>query len=126
MRKTIKLFGLLMLCISFALTSCGGDDDEPDGSGMDHDGCLEGEWVSYTGKSDLYEYLYFDSDDGTGIEGWYESDIDYVDEDNDFTWYTVDDEYLYIDGSRYEYWCDGSELELTTPKGQTKTYYAKD
>lgn len=39
MRKTIKLFGLLMLCMSFALTSCGGDDDDkdaPDNPGIDN------------------------------------------------------------------------------------------
>lgn len=118
------------IAISASLTACGDDDDdnEPgtENGQRDHDGCLEGEWISYSGTSDLYKYLYFDSDDGTGIEGWYESYIDSVDEDTDFTWYTVDDKYLFIDGVKYTYWCDGTELELTSPKGREETYYAKD
>lgn len=118
------------VAISASLTACGDDDDdnEPgtENGQQDHDGCLEGEWISYSGASDLYKYLYFDSDDGTGIEGWYESYIDSVDEDTDFTWYTVDDKYLFIDGVKYTYWCDGTELELTSPKGREETYYAKD
>ncbi len=116
------------VAISASLTACGDDDDNEPGGGNgngEHDGCLTGEWISYTGASDLYQYFYFDSD-GTGIEGWYESNIDGVDEDNEFSWYTVDDKYLYIDGTKYDYWCDGSELEITSPKGHTTTYYPLD
>ena len=34
-----------------------------------------------------------------------------------------DDEYLFIDGKKYRYWCDGSTLDIDFPKG-TKTYHA--
>ena len=40
--------------------------------------------------------------------------------DDDIKWYTVDDKYLYIDGTKYAYSCDGSSLRIGN-----KTYYEK-
>lgn len=117
---------LLVAAISLSATvaACGDDDDEPgeeSGSG-EHDRSICGEWVSPTHEY-LYDYYYFDGD-GTGIHGSYEPDIDWVNEDDDITWHTVDDKYLYIDGAKYEYRCDGSELEIQFKSG-TRIYYEK-
>ena len=67
----------------------------------------------------VHDYYSFYSD-GTGIHGSYESDIDWVNEDDDIKWYTVDNEYLYINGAKYVYSCDGSSLRIGN-----KTYYEK-
>lgn len=63
-------------------------------------------------------------DDGTGISGTWESDIDWVNEDEDFVWYTVDKKYLFIDGSRYKYSCVNDILEIEYPK-KTRRYRVK-
>ena len=90
----------LFAIVGALFTGCSSDDDE-DLSTKEHD------------------YYSFYSD-GTGIHGSYESDIDWVNEDDDIKWYTVDDKYLYIDGTKYAYSCDGSSLRIGN-----KTYYEK-
>lgn len=54
----------------------------------------------------------------------YESNIDWINEDDEIRWHTRNREYLYIDGAKYEYSCDGSTLEIKM-KGKTKRYYKK-
>ena len=98
---------MLCLAASIGFASCG-DDDEPENK--KHDATLYGEWVSTSGRY-VHDYYSFYSD-GTGIHGSYESDIDWVNEDEDITWYTVDDEVLYIDGRPHSYDCDGSSLRI--------------
>ena len=103
-----------MLLISFMsalLVSCSSDDDDSS-SNKEHDASLYGEWVA----NDYYSFY----SDGTGIHGSYESDIDWVNEDDDIKWYTVNNEYLYINGAKYNYSCDGSSLYIGN-----KTYYEK-
>lgn len=112
----------LLACCT--LTSCSDDDDngkkEPENA--EHDTALLGEWIETDGSNYIHRYLAFYSD-GTGTSGIYESDIEWVDEDDDFHWYTIDDEYLYMDGSKYEYDCYGSTLELTYPSGKTVYFH---
>ena len=73
-------------------------DDEPDPAEREHDSNLIGEWIEYGGKFKyIADYYYFYSD-GTCLHGNYERDIDCVDEDDEYEWYTVDNKYLYIDG----------------------------
>lgn len=99
------------------------EDEEGSGSGnREYHSSLFGEWIEEDGGY-VYDYYSFYSD-GTGIHGSYEWDIDWVNEDEDIEWYTVDKEYLYIDGTRYRYWCDGSTLEIEI-KGEIRTYYEK-
>lgn len=85
----------------------------------EYDASLYGEWVANDGKKYVHDYYSFNSD-GTGIHGSYESDIDWVNEEDDIKWYTVDNEYLYINGAKYYYSCDGSTLRIGN-----KTYYEK-
>lgn len=80
------------------------DSRNVDSENIGHDSHLYGEWVEDDG-SYVWAYYSFYRDD-TGIEGSYEPDIDFVNEDSDIEWYTVDDELLYIDGAPYEYWCE--------------------
>ena len=114
------LFLLALVAFAPSVTSCS-DDDEP--SNKDYDASLYGEWVENSGNRYVFDYYDFYSD-GTGIHGSYEPDLDLVNADDDIEWYTVDDEYLYINGARYEYWCDGSSLEINM-NGRTRHYYAK-
>lgn len=104
--------------IGAVFTSCSSDDDD-DVLGKEHDAALCGEWVANDGKKYVHDYYSFYSD-GTGIHGSYESDIDWINEDDEIKWYTADGKYLYINGSRYEYSCDGSSLHFNG-----KYYYEK-
>lgn len=115
--KNFKSYIIAILCgILFISCEAGGD-----ASNKDHDGTLFGEWVEYNdGKTYVHDYYRFYSD-GDGIHGSYESDIDWVNEDDNFKWYTVDDQYLYIDGQKYEYSCNGTNLTIKI-KGRYRTY----
>ena len=116
---------LLAVVFSVGFASCDKDDDEPGGDGSlnkEHDASLYGEWVEDSGNRYVFDYYCFYSD-GTGIHGSYESDIDWVNEDEDIEWYT-EGKYLYIDGAKYEYDCDGSSLEIVI-KGKKRYYYEK-
>lgn len=109
---------LLFTFMSALLVSCSSDDYSS--SNKEHDAHLYGEWVVVNdGKKYVHDYYSFYSDD-TGIHGSYESDIDWVNEEDDIEWYTVDNEYLYINGAKYYYSCDGSTLCIGN-----KTYYEK-
>lgn len=122
MKKLQKLFFLLFVTIiSATLFSCSSDDDD-DYSSKGHDATLYGEWVANDGKYS-HDYYSFYSD-GTGIHGSYESKIDMTHEDEDFKWYTEDCKYLYIDGAKYEYSCDGTSLYIKG-KSTSKTYHEK-
>ncbi len=114
----------MVLSSLFAAAFCTSCSDDEDSGNRDHDGTLFGEWVEMSGNTYVFGYLCFYSD-GTGISGSYESDIDWINEDDDIKWYTVDDKYLYIDGARYEYWCDGSSLEMVSSSGKTRVYREK-
>ncbi|MGN0232310.1 MAG: hypothetical protein ACI4A8_08905, partial [Muribaculaceae bacterium] len=105
--------------MSVNLSSCSDDEDEGD---KDYDATLYGEWVENDGNKYVHDYYCF-YPDGTGIHGSWESDIDWINEDDDIKWYTVDDKYLYIDGYKYEYSCDGSSLVINI-KGKNRYYYA--
>lgn len=119
MKKFFLLSAMLLFSfMSTLLISCSSDDDDSS-SNKEHDACLFGEWVANDGKKYVHDYYSFYSD-GTGIHGSYESDIDWVNEDDDIKWYTVDNEYLYINGTKYVYSCDGSSLRIGN-----KTYYEK-
>lgn len=109
----------IFLVAALALMSC----DNIKLSDREHDATLYGEWVQTDGGIYVHDYYRFYSD-GTGIHGSYESDIDWVNEDEDIKWYTVDDRYLYVDGVKQEYWCNGSELEITK-RGKTRHYREK-
>ena len=109
---------LLFTFMSALLVSCSSDDDDSS-SNKEHDATLFGEWVANDGKKYVHDYYSFYSD-GTGIHGSYESDIDLVNEDDDIKWYTVNNEYLYINGTKHNYSCDGSTLHIGN-----KTYYEK-
>ncbi|MCD8290909.1 MAG: hypothetical protein LUC91_05345 [Prevotella sp.] len=111
----------LAIVLPLVFTSCSDDDD--DYASKEHDTSICSEWIENSSNRYIFDYYRFYKD-GTGIHGSYESDIDWIDEDDDITWYTEDNKYLYIDGAKYEYWCDGSSLELTR-NGKTKYYYEK-
>lgn len=117
--KKLNYLALLLVAVLSAVSfsSCSDDDDVDD---KELDGCLFGEWVEMGGNRYVHDYYCFYSD-GTGTHGSWESDIDWVNEDDDIKWYTVDDEYLYINGARYEYSCDGSILEINM-NGRVKRY----
>ncbi len=121
--KRIKFLALVLVAIlmSINLSSC--SDDDEDVKNKELDGTLYGEWIEDSGNRYVFDYYCFNSD-GTGIHGSWESDIDWVNEDDDIEWYTVDDKYLYINGSKYEYSCDGSTLEINI-NGRTRYYYEK-
>ena len=70
--------------IGAMFVSCSSDDDE-DSSNKGHDASLYGEWVANDGKKYVHDYYSFYSD-GTGIHGSYESDIDWVNEEDDTCW----------------------------------------
>lgn len=116
----LKIFSLLIFAavIGAAFTCCSSDDDD-DTSGKEHDSALWGEWVANDGRKYVHDYYSFYSD-GTGIHGSYESDIDWVNEDEEFKWYTKDGKYLYIGKYQYGYSCDGSTLHF-----QGKYYHEK-
>lgn len=119
MKTTFKFLSALLLIVSTnaLLTSCG---DEPDSAEREYDSNLIGEWIEYGGKFKyIADYYYFYSD-GTCLHGNYEWDIDCVDEDDEYEWYTVDNKYLYIDGVKYKYSYDGTTLEF-----DKKTYYER-
>lgn len=117
---SILVMLILSISTSVTLSACS-DDDEP--ANAEHDTSLYGEWVESSGNRYVFDYYHFYSD-GTGIHGSYESDIDWVNEDDDIKWYTVDKKYLYIDGAQYEYSCDGSSLEIKM-NGKTRRYHEK-
>lgn len=91
------------------LSSCSDENDIS--SNKEYDGTLYGEWIEITGGQYVKDYYCFSSD-GTGIHGSYELDIDWINEDDDINWYTVDKKFLYIDGQKCEYQCDGTLLEI--------------
>lgn len=107
-------------CVCFGFTSCSDDDDE-NTSNREHHAAFYGEWVEDSGNRYVFDYYSFYSD-GKGIHGSYESDIDWVNEDEDITWYTVDEEYLYINGARYKYHCSGTSRDIEM-NGRTRHYY---
>lgn len=113
-------FSLLsfVIIIGSLFASCSSDDDDSP-SNKEHDASLYGEWVANDGNKYIHDYYNFSSD-GTDIHGSFESDIEWVNEDDDITWYTVDNKYLYIDGTKHQYSCDGSTLHIGN-----KTYYEK-
>lgn len=113
MKNFLKFLTIVFMALS--ITSCNEDDDFVN---REHHSSLFGEWVSTSGNY-YHDYYHFYSD-GTGIHGSYEPRIDLVHEDDDITWYTVDNKYLYIDGSSYSYECDGSSLRIGN-----KSYYEK-
>lgn len=121
--KKLNFLALVLVAVltSINLSSC--NDDDEDVKDKELDGTLYGEWVENSGNRYVFDYYCFYSD-GTGIHGSWESDIDWVNEDDDIKWYTVDKKYLYIDGSKYEYSCDGSSLEINM-NGRTRYYYEK-
>ena len=124
--EKLKYFAMaLLVAVSAGFVSCSDDDDEIelDAANKEHDSSLCREWVENDG-SYVWDYYYFYSD-GTGIEGSYEPDIDWVNEDYDITWYTENDEYIYIDGGRYRYWCDGATFDIEK-NGRIKHYIEKD
>lgn len=118
--KKLKMFTFLLFVtiISAVFMGCSKDDEEEDGN-KQHDATLFGEWIANDGKKYVHDYYSFYSD-GTGIHGSYESDIDLVNEDDDIKWYTVDNKYLYINGAKYSYSCDGSQLHMAG-----KVYYER-
>lgn len=124
-KRLFRYFLPVMMFMAMAcMVSCGSDEDGDGGpSNKEHDASLYGEWIYDGGNRYVYDYYRFYSD-GTGIHGSWESDIDQVNEDDDIKWYTVDDKYLYIDGTRYEYSCDGSTFEVKI-KGSWRSYYEK-
>ena len=67
--------------MSALLVSCSSDDDDSS-SNKEHDAHIFGEWVANDGKKYVHDYYSFNSD-GTGIHGSYESDIDWVNEEDD-------------------------------------------
>lgn len=109
----------MMVIVGLNVMSC--SDEESVDSELDSS--LLGEWVEDSDNYYVFDYYYFASD-GTGIHGSYESDIDWVNEDDDIEWYTVNDEFLYIDGVKYEYSCDGSTLKIER-NGRVRYYYEK-
>lgn len=116
---------IFVLLMGANMMSCSDDTDDADNEllNKEYDGTLYGEWVEDSDNRYIFDYYCFYSD-GTGIHGSYEPDIDWVNEDDDIKWYTVNDEYLYIDGAMYEYSCDGSTLEIEM-NGRTRHYYEK-
>ena len=118
--KISVLFTLMALC-GCLFAACSSDDD--DDANKQHDGTLYGEWLGTSGY--YYKDYYYFSSDGTGEHGSYDVSIDESSVDEDFKWYTVNGKYLFINGTKYEYSCDGSSLTITGSKG-TKTYRPKD
>lgn len=111
----LKLSLILTYTVVALVTGCGLLDDDSMNN-KEYDATLYGEWVAFNdGKRYVHDYYSFYSD-GTGIHGSYESDIDWINEEDDITWYTVDDSYLYIDGRKYNYSCDGSSLSIGNKK----------
>lgn len=123
MKKTqFYFFMISILCLGMSTVQSACSDDE-DTSNKEYDGTLYGEWIEDSDNRYVFDYYCFYSD-GTGIHGSYESDIDWINEDDEIRWYTINREYLYIDGAKYEYSCDGSTLEIKM-NGKTKRYYEK-
>ena len=119
-KDTFYLIPILCLCMLTVLFACNDDEDT---SNKEYDGTLYGEWIEDSDNRYVFDYYCFYSD-GTGIHGSYESNIDWINEDDEIRWHTRNREYLYIDGAKYEYSCDGSTLEIKM-KGKTKRYYEK-
>lgn len=107
--------------VGINFSACSNENDIP--SNAEHDGTLYGEWIETTGGRYVKDYYYFSSD-GTGIHGSYELDIDWINEDDDINWYTVDGKFLYINGQKNEYRCDGTSLEIEQ-NGKIKKYREK-
>ena len=114
---------MLMVFVCIAVSSCSSDDDEvPSGAG--HHSSLFGEWVETGGKySKIADFYEFESN-GKCQHGTYEFDTDWVDYNDEYTWYTVDNKYLYIDNVKYEYGFSGSTLVITR-NGNTRRYREK-
>lgn len=110
----------VILTVSFAACS---NDGEPDDKGYDYN--LWGEWIEMDGKSYVHGYMYFASD-GTGIRGSWESDIDWVNENDEFNWYTVNNQYLYLNKRKYKYDWDGDRhLTIYNYNGKNRVFYIK-
>lgn len=103
-------FMFIVTILGALCVSCS-SDDEDESSCKEYDASLYGEWVANDGRKYVHDYYSFYSD-GTGIHGSYESDIDGVNEDDNINWYTVDNNYLYINGVKFAYSCDGSSLRI--------------
>lgn len=122
LKFTLLAVAALLACCTLASCSDDNDNGKKEPENAEHDTALLGEWIETDGSNYIHRYLAFYSD-GTGTSGIYESDIEWVDEDDDFHWYTIDDKYLYMDGSKYEYDCYGSTLELNYPSGKTVYFH---
>lgn len=110
----------IIATIAISLSSCGDDNDEP--NVKEYDGTLYGEWISTSGYA-AKDYIYFSSTrPGYGTKGNYDASIDLIENEEDITWYTVGDKTLYINGKGYDYWCDGSELQIKWKSNKTVTY----
>ena len=114
---------MLLISLGTLMFAACSDDDYDDYADKEHDPTLFGEWVEDSDNNYVFDYYCFYSD-GTGIHGSYESDIDWVNEDDDIHWYTVDDKFIFINGAKYAYSCDGSKFEIEI-KGKTRRYYEK-
>lgn len=123
MKRTQSYFFMISILCLGMLTVLSACSDDEDTSNKEYDGTLYGEWIEDSDNRYVFDYYCFYSD-GTGIHGSYESDIDWINEDDEIRWYTTNREYLYIDGAKYEYSCDGSTLEIKM-NGKTKRYYEK-
>ncbi len=120
-RKNFVAIVFISVLISISLLSCSDYDENL--KNKEYDGTLFGEWIENSGNSYVFDYYCFYSD-GTGIHGSWESDIDWVNEEDDIEWYTIDNKYLYINGSKYEYFCTGTSLEIKM-NGKIRCYYEK-
>lgn len=108
------MFAAVLLAAAAGFASCSDDDDDNDGpSNKEYDGTLYGEWIESGGGRYYKDYYYFSSSrPGTGTHGQYDVDLEWAVDEEDITWYTVNDEYLYIDGRKHQYECDGSVLYI--------------
>lgn len=116
--KNIFTMALSLSLMMTLFTSC--DTIEKDNVKKEYDATLFGEWIRYNdGNKYIHDYYCFYSD-GTGIHGSYEIEIDWVNEDDDITWYTVDKKYIYIDGRKHKYSCDGTSLSIDNKEYEEK------
>lgn len=121
--KTLRYIGIaifaVVMCVNFA--ACSSDDDEEEAL-KEHDPTLYDEWIENSSKYIVDYYCFYKN--GTGSHGSYEPGIDWVTADDDFTWYTVNNKYIYINGHQHEYSCDGSTFEIVK-NGKTKSYHSR-
>ena len=84
--KSYKIIFLLLIGVLMGanFSSCNNDGEES--SNKNFDGALYGEWIEDSDNSYVFDYYCFYSD-GTGIHGSWESDIDWVNEDDGIKWY---------------------------------------